>query len=196
RLTVAGAAPDFHRLPLSALSATALVYRTAPGHTRRTAETRPTGRTAAAIARLTLRLPTAKIASRHRDIRICATSHEPRPLRRHADPARRREPATPVHPPERPRALRDGPRARDRHLAAAGVDAPRAFARGGSRARSPQRPAVVLHARRRQPAGGGEVAARRSSRVRRRDARRRPRPSRGARGRAPERDGRVRPGRA
>ena len=134
----------------------------------------PRGILGAPLSRLTLgRLP-GTYQSRHRDIGICATSHDPRPLRRHAEPARRREPPPALRAAARARALRDRSGAGDGHLAVARLDAPRPAARGGLRARSAQGPAVVLRARRREPAGGGEGAARRGGPLRRPDARRRP----------------------
>ena len=64
----------------------------------------------------------------HRDSRI----YEPRPLRRNAEPPRRREPAPALRAAARARALRDRFGARDGHRAVAGIDASRPAARGGA----------------------------------------------------------------
>ena len=76
-----------------------------------------------------------KDTSAHHHKRI----HEPRPLRRHAEPARRREPPPSLRAPARAGAQRDGPRARDGDSAVARLDAPREAPRGRVRARPPGR---------------------------------------------------------
>ena len=85
-----------------------------------------------------------KSASAHHHKRI----HEPRSVRRHAEPARRREPHPALRAAPRARAQRDGPRPRDRDLPVAGVDPSGPPARGRLRAGSPRRAALVLCPRR------------------------------------------------
>ena len=88
----------------------------------------------------------------------------------------------------RARAVRHRPGAGDGHLAVAGLDAPRAAARGGVRARSAAGRAVVLRAgdRRRCPSAGAR-RARRGGELGRSDARRRPAAAGRARRRAARR---------
>lgn len=104
RLTVAGAAPDFHRLPLSALSATAVRYQSPAPRARRRRRRTP------------LPSPTTSCSA------MSTTGHTPRhrrQLRQRADPCPRRRPTArgaarlrrgrPPDPPgqrQRPRAAR------------------------------------------------------------------------------------------
>ena len=79
---------------------------------------------------------------------------QPARVHRRAEPARRREPHPAVRPAARARAVRDRFGARDRHLAVARVDPPRAAARGGVRARPAQGDAVASTPSRPRPLPG------------------------------------------